>query len=349
VCGKILILIVTVWLASGAETRAELPSVDVTVSPEAFKRLETTPNANVPVVVQLQGKRITNCTAHVKGHGSFRQISSKPSFSIHSSKRDLFGRKKLLLNNSSQDPSFLKWKIASELFAKAEIPSPEVSFARVSLNGKPLGLFLVVEPTDKKFLRKHFSNDTGNLYEGDNQDMTDKLDRDNGEGDDIQVDRQRLAAACLEPDLKKRWTKLNQVLDIDRFLSFMATEVLVDHRDGYSMDRNNFRLYHNPADDKFVFLPHGLDALFNSTRLTPSRHFSSLVASSLLEMSQGKQGYDTRHKDLAGKFFSTDKVLNRIDELWDQIKNDAPSDTLKAVMQLKTAIKLRIEFVRQQP
>lgn len=253
-----------------------------------------------------------------------------------------------MLNNSSQDPTFLKWKIASELFTQAGVPSPEVSFGRVSFNGRSLGLYLLVEPTDKKFLRKHFSDDRGNLYEGDNQDVTDQLDRDNGEGADTQSDRQRLAETCLEPDFHKRWSKLNQTLDVDRFLSFMATEVLVDHRDGYSMDRNNFRLYHNPADDRFVFIPHGLDGLFNSTALTPSRHFSSLIASSLLEMPEGKQGYNKRHTELARNFFSSEKVLKRIDELWEEIRKEAPAETVSAVIELKTTVKVRIRSVQQQ-
>jgi spore coat protein H len=341
-----ILIIATLLLLSGSQAAEEIVPIHITIAPEGIKSLQQNPTRDVPIVVQLQGKRITNCTAHLKGHGSFQPISSKPSFSIRSPKKNLFGRKKLLLNNSSQDPSFLKWKIASELFTKAGVPSPEVSFARVNLNGKTLGLYLMLEPTDKKFLKKHFSNDTGNLYEGHNQDMTDKLDRDNGEGDDAQTDRQRLAAACLEPDLQKRWTKLNEVLDVNRFLGFMATEVLVDHHDGYSMDRNNFRLYHNPADDKFLFLPHGLDLLFHSADLSHSRPFRSIVAGAILQTAQGKAAYDARSKTLANEFFGDEAVLKRVDELWNQIEADAPAESAGAVSQLKKMIEARIKLVQ---
>src|SRR5262249_18916445 len=158
-------IVVLVSLASASRSNAteQIETVELTIAPEAIEILLQSPNTNVPLVVQLRSGRVTNCTVHLKGHGSFQPISSKPSFSIRCPKGNLLGRKKLLLNNSSQDPSFLKWKIASELFANAGVPSPAVSFMRVTLNGRKLGLYLMVEPTDKKFLKKHFRDATGNL------------------------------------------------------------------------------------------------------------------------------------------------------------------------------------------
>jgi len=340
------IALVSLALAARSHGAEQIETVELTIAPEAIKSLSQSPITNVPVVVQLRSGRITNGTVHLKGHGSFQPISSKPSFSIRCPERTLFGRKKLLLNKSSQATSFLKWRIASELFARAGVPSPAVTFAQVTLNGRKLGLYLMVEPTDKKFLKKHFRNATGNLYEGDNLDVTDQLDKDNGPAGDGQADLKKLAAACLESELPKRWNKMSEVLDMDRFLSFMATEVLVDHRDGYSMDRNNFRLYHDPASDKFVFLPHGLDLLFYSADLAPSRHFSSLVAGKLLEMPEGKAGYENRTRTLARQFYGDETVLKRVDELWNEIKGEAPAESAEAATHLKAALRERIAIVQ---
>ena len=342
----LLLSSLVVGLASCVGSSQEIVPIELTITPEATQQLKQNPRADVPVIVQLGSKRITITTVHLKGHGSFQPISGKPSFSIRSATADLFGRKKLLLNNSSQDHSFLKWKIASELFAKAGVPSPEIGFATVAMNGKKLGMYLVVEPTDKQFLKKHFTDPGGNLYEGANQDVTDVLDSDSSNADLDQKDRLQLASACLEPDLQKRWTRLNQALDMERFLSFMAVEVLVDHRDGYSMDRNNFRLYHDPISDKFVFLPHGLDLLFYSSDLSPSRHFSSLLASSILETPEGKAAYEARLHELAAQFYSDKSLIDRVDQLWNGIKSEAPADSEKSIGKLKAVLKARIESFR---
>jgi spore coat protein CotH len=341
----VLALIVSCTMSRSSET---ITGIELSIARSDIKKLAENPKRAVPVVVRWDGTRVTNAVVHLKGTGSFRPISDKPSFSIRSPVTNLFGRKKLLLNNSAQDASFLKWKIASELFRRAGVPAAEVSFARVTLNGVRLGLYLNVEPTDKKFLRKYFDDASGNLYEGDNQDVTDVLDQDNGDTDQSQSDRQRLASACLEEDLPKRWTALNDVLDVDRFLTFMAVEVLVDHRDGYSMDRNNFRLYHNPADHRFVFLPHGLDLLFYSTELSPSRSFSSVLARGILETPQGHAAYESRFKRLAQEFYADEKLIERIDQLWAIIKRDAPAESKNAVDELRSVIRGKIRIVRAQ-
>ena len=51
-------------------------------------------------------------------------------------------------------------------------------------------------------------------------------------------------------------------MDLDRFLSFWASEVLVGHCDGYAGDRNNYWFYRVP-DGRFVFLPWGTDGTFH--------------------------------------------------------------------------------------
>jgi hypothetical protein len=39
-------------------------------------------------------------------------------------------------------------------------------------------------------------------------------------------------------------------------------ERLLGHWDGYTANHNNYRLYHDPSSDSFVFIPDGMDQLF---------------------------------------------------------------------------------------
>ena len=57
---------------------------------------------------------------------------------------------------------------------------------------------------------------------------------------------------------------LKDWLDLGHFARFMAMEILCDHWDGY-LSPNNYRIYRNPSDRKFYFIPHGADQLFRNS------------------------------------------------------------------------------------
>jgi hypothetical protein len=56
--------------------------------------------------------------------------------------------------------------ICGELLRAAGVPAPRITHARVMLNGRNLGLYVLVEEFDKTFLGRHFSNPNGNCYDG---------------------------------------------------------------------------------------------------------------------------------------------------------------------------------------
>src|SRR5205814_289689 len=92
------------------------------------------------------------------------------------------GLKKVHLNNSVQDRTFLSEKISRELFEAAGVPVPRAGNAQVALNGRPLGMYVLVEGIDKQFLRRYFDDVSGNVYDGHSQtDVTNILPTNSGE------------------------------------------------------------------------------------------------------------------------------------------------------------------------
>ena len=59
----------------------------------------------------------------------------------------------------------MKEALSMALFARMGLAAPRVSHARVYVNGDYLGLFAVIEPIDKRFLRRTLGEDSGYLYE----------------------------------------------------------------------------------------------------------------------------------------------------------------------------------------
>src|SRR5262249_22890778 len=140
---------------------------------------------------------------------------------------------------------------------------PRADFATVLLNGRDLGLYVMLEGYNKDFLRRYFKNVKGNLYDGGFcQEVGSGLTVNSGDHPDDRTDIDRLMAAAREP-VETRWARLQEILDTDRFISMLAMEVLTCHWDGYGLNRNNYRLFHNLETDRMIFMPHGLDQMFD--------------------------------------------------------------------------------------
>ena len=263
-------------------------------------------------------------TVRLKGFSSFQPIDARPSFTLHFDKRvpnqRFHGLAKISLNNSAQDPTRLHEALSREVFAAAGVPVPRATFALVTLNGRALGLYVLTEGFDKRFLERHFARTDGNLYEGGLlQDITSGLQRDTGKNPQSDAAVERLIRAAYEPDPQDRFRALSAVLDLDRFLSMVAIETMLSHSDSYSMNRNNYRLYHDPATDRIVFMPHGMDRVLGTHRapldlsIVPPR--LGLVARALLSTAEGRRRYVDRVAALLEDVFRPDALCRRVREL----------------------------------
>jgi hypothetical protein len=306
--------------------------IAIEIDPFGLRALRQAPRESVRARIRVGTNESATLNVRLKGRGSFRPIDDKPSFSLKlssdASKGFFGGREKVLLNNSSQDRSFLRWKVASELFLQAELPAARVNFATVTLNNKKLGLYLLVEGTDKQFLEGHFGSASGTLYEGSNQDVNDALEVDFSAKGTDHSDLRTLAQTCDEADLEERWKNLKAKLDTERFAAFLAMEIIVGHHDGYSLDRNNFRIYHDPGLDRLVFIPHGLDLIFPPRPIPTDPRCAGLVASAFLETPQGRELYERKFRELGTMIYGdTEGISKRINTLLNIIGANAPDQT----------------------
>ena len=266
---------------------------------------------------------LTNVGIRLKGMGSFRSVDEKPSFAVKfdefDEKQTYRGLKKLMFNNSAQDSTYLAELLATQLFQDAGVPAARVTHARVHLNGRDLGLYVVIEAMNKDFLKRHFGSGKGNLYEGYLQDVHGRLEQDNGD-DQTQTDLRALRDACTFPDPLERWQHLSNVLDVDRFLSFVALELLTTHWDGYAIHFNNYRIYHDPGTDKMVFITHGLDWAFRRPNVSIEPPLKSLVVRAVLTTPQGQKLYQERIGALFTDVFKVPVIIDRMEQALAKIR-----------------------------
>ncbi len=248
----------------------------------------------------------------LKGHSSFQDIDRRPNFSLKLNEfvtgQEYRGLNKLVLNNSAEDPGLMREIVAVQLYRDAGLPAPMVTHARVELNGRELGFYLLVEPINKGFLKREFGSASGNLYEGESRDIDQKLDQENGE-DTSQRDLKALLELLKTPS-GVRLQKLGPVLDVDEFTTFLALEMLTAGINGYAYMHNNYRIYHDPKTDKLRFLPHGLEATFGSAGFQPPT--GSLVVKALWELPEFQSQYHARLGELTEKFWRVETLTNRV-------------------------------------
>ena len=196
--------------------------------------------------------------------------------------------------------------------------------AEPALNGRDLGLFVLIEGANKQFVKRHFDSATGNLYDGGSGgEVTKALETDSGQNPDDRSDLTNLVKAAREPIPAQRLARLHEVLDVERFITFAATETFIVHWDGYAIGCNNYRLFHDVARDKMIFMPHGLDQLFgvsSSPNLSITPPFKGLIAKALFSVPEARARYLARIGQLSTNELSVEALHARVDRLAARIR-----------------------------
>jgi hypothetical protein len=306
-----------------------LPEFKIEIAPSDLDRLQRAHGPYVPATVTVGETPFLKVGVRLKGQGSFRPVRDRPSLALKFDefmpRQHLSGLTKIFLNNSSQDATLLSEYVATGLFRQVGVPAARVTHARVELNGRDLGFYVLIEAMNKTFLRQHFRKDSGNLYEGYAKDIDQKLEQDSGKPGD-QSDVRELVAAARAP-VSERMARLQAVLDVDHFLSFLAISMLSAQHDSYPLNRNNYRLYHDPASDRFSMIAHGIDGSFsrNSTSLMPPLKY--ILTRGVLEPTAGRQLYRERVGTLFTNLFTRELFTNRIQTALIRLQGAAHSQT----------------------
>ena len=284
------------------------------VEPGEWDKLKADNRSYVRASVTVDGDEFKPVGVRLKGQGSFRPLEDRPSLAV---KFDEFvdgqkfcGLTKVMLNNSSQDRSYLSEYICTSLYRDAGVPVGRVTFARVELNERDLGFYVLIEAMNKTFLRQHFRNPNGPLYEAYAKDVDRTLDQDSGPPTD-QSDVKRLVAAARLP-VESRMETLDDVLDIDNFLSSLAVCMLIAQHDSYALNRNNYRLYREPDSHRFTMIPHGIDGSFTRNTISLLPPAERVLTRAVLEPPEGLERYKQRVAAVYTNIFKVDVISNRV-------------------------------------
>lgn len=215
--------------------------------------------------------------------GNTSRNSQKKSFKLDFNAfipgRDFYKLDKLNLNGEHNDPSIIRSKLCWDLFNDVGMLHSRASHAEVYINGKYYGLYITVEQVDDKFLKKNFSDATGNLwkclypadlvYLGEDQNLYKKFnggiktyDLKTNEAADDYRSLAHLISILNRTSISLLPDSLEKIIDVSGVIKMFAFNTLVASWDDYRSLNNNYYLYLNPASNKFVMLPYDYDNTF---------------------------------------------------------------------------------------
>jgi len=254
------------------------------------------------------------------GSLSVTRPSVRIGFDTFQKGREWSGMEKLTLNNNRQDPSMIRQCTTYFLFRRAGVPAPRCTFAHVTVNGDELGTYSHVEGVTRRFLRAHFGDDSGQLYEGQGGDFLStgwggfepKTAAAEADSSDLERVREALLA-----DESERLSALESVIDLDAYLTYWAMEALTAHWDSYSTTRNNYLLYDDPGTG-FHFIPWGTDATLDEAGLVQDARPQSISADSdlsraLFTLPEARERYVKRVRELLDAIWDEDEILAEVD------------------------------------
>jgi len=291
--------------------------------------------------------------------GSFREFDDRPAFSISLDKfdcrTDLRGLRKFHLNNSVQDGSLLHEWIGSTVANAAGVPATRVTHARLRVNERDLGVYVLKEGFDEGFLERHVGTREAMLFDGGFcQDIDADLELDEGDEATARTLLAALREACSVPDPVERGRRLAQCIDVEAFLTFAAVELMLGHWDGYAMNRNNYRLVFLPDGRGARFLPHGMDQLFGDAEASVLAMPPATVARAVLRLPELRKRFRKRLQELL-PLFAPARLQPRLSEMatglrtaFAAVGEDAANAHRDAVTDLEARLAARWRSLREQ-
>ena len=256
------------------------------------------------------------------GSLSSERPSLKIKFKEYVKQDPVDGLDRLTLNNNNQDAGRISQYLTYKLFRDSGTISPRCGFAKVTVNGKYLGIYSNVEAIKPQFLKHAFGDNSGALFEGTVADFfpswSQKFELKNKAADKAHID----AVTDVFQEDGFDLEELNKVVDVDAFMKYWAMESIIGFWDGYCSNQNNYYIYRHPKNDKFYFIPWGTDSSFTENspippyRMIPkSVHAKAIIPNRLYHKKESKDAYLATFMSMLENHWDEEEIQSEIDRL----------------------------------
>ena len=226
---------------------------------------------------EWRGQMIEGVGIRSRGNGSRSGVKPalRVDFDRFEPEQKFLGLKSISLKNNAQDETMLKERVVMRLFRRMGIPAPREAHARLYVNDTYAGLYLIVESIDKRFVKIHFGDNDGYLYQYQGGPwMFEYLGPDSShyvpapfkpETHENQTDHSLLVEMIRSVNESRDDDFENNVaerLDIGRYVYQLGAENYLAEFDGL-LAMNNFFVYRLPGEKLFHPIPWDKDGAFS--------------------------------------------------------------------------------------
>jgi spore coat protein CotH len=243
-----------------------------------------------------------------------------------------YGFKKLSLKNNYDDKSFLREKVASDVFMDAGLAVSHTAFYALYVDhgdgAEYFGLYTLVEEVDDTLIETQFSSDDGNLYKPEEggasfeegtfseENFEKKTNEDEEDWSDILALFDALHDDTRTSDSQAWKTNLEAVFDVDGFLKYLAVNGIIQNWDTYGLMPHNYYLYNNPETSTLTWIPWDNNEALQEGKLggALALDFSNLESNSwpLIEKlyadEEYQAGYDFYLQEVIDGAFETSRI-----------------------------------------
>ena len=305
--------------------------------------------------VIIEQETLRNVGIRYKGNGTFiegfrrNKFSFKIDFNEFVEDQDFRGLTKINLHSNITDPSMMREVLSYEAFREAGVHCSRTAWAEVFLTvsgqfeKKYLGIFSIVEQVDKRFLNHRFGTKKGLLlkpstfgvfrYFGEDWKNYEKAYVPKTEVTPQQSKRLMEFARLVQKSNDSSFElEIENYLDIDQFLRFLAVNVLLSNLDSFLGSTQNYYVYLNPGPNQFQFIPWDLDHSFGAFSVVgtletrqglsidhPQSDKNQLIER-ILAIPRFKQSYHEYLRQYTAAWFHKENMFLRIDDTAEMIR-----------------------------
>tara|TARA_R110000868_G_scaffold378658_3_gene644172 strand:+ start:30263 stop:31594 length:1332 start_codon:yes stop_codon:yes gene_type:complete len=180
-----------------------------------------------------------------------------------------YGFKQLNLSNNDSDGSFMREKIAADLFREFGVAAPRVAFYAVYLdrgNGSNfIGIYSLIEEVDDSVPDSQFPDNDGNLYKPDGDAASFALGTYDESEFDLKTNEDEanfsdvkaffdLLNSDLRTSNESQWkSDLEAIFNVDTYLKYLAANNVIQNWDTYGIMTHNYFLYND--EGKLTWIP----------------------------------------------------------------------------------------------
>jgi spore coat protein H len=341
---------------ASAQTAAELFDVNTLqeirlfVNSRDLRTLRENTDLNTYYTADLTWRniRVRNVGIRSRGQGSRNpaKIGLRVEMDRYTTGQTFLGLSTIILDNAWQDDSLIRERLAFSIFERMGLPAPRESFCRLFIDGEYQGVYTITEEIDRAFAKRVTGESDGVLFEyhyirdwraedlGDLAEYkpmleprTHMLDADST----LYGPVQEMFREINGPDDAVWRDRVGQYIDLNQFMTHVATETFIAENDGILgyAGMNNFYLYRHQGTTKHQLFVWDKDNAFISLDHAVPAADANVLFRRAMEYPDLREIYFQTLEACAGAVSADDWLTLEIDRLVGVIIDAAYDDSKK--------------------